>query len=56
MLAQKSGDPSALAAAQFSAGDFYYFRNEVQNSMEAYKKSIELWQQAGDLQGEAKSF
>lgn len=55
LLAQKSGDISALAAAQFSAGDFYYFRNEVQNSLEAFKKSLELWRRARDWRGEAKS-
>lgn len=54
-LAAQSNDIYAQAAAFFSAGEFYYFRNEAKNSRDSYKKSIDLWREAQNSQGEAKS-
>src|SRR5688500_18112764 len=54
-LAAESNDISAQAAALFSAGEFYYFRNETKNSLDSYKKSIDLWRAAQNSQGEAKT-
>ena len=55
ILAQKANSPSAQAMALFSAGEFYYFRNDIDKSLNSYKQSIEFWQIDGNLRGEAKS-
>ncbi|HEX8736860.1 MAG TPA: CHAT domain-containing protein [Pyrinomonadaceae bacterium] len=53
--ARESGSDAALAQALFSAGDFFYFRDDLIKSLNSYKQSIEYWKKTGDLIGEGKA-
>lgn len=56
LLAARAESPAARAAALYSAGEFYYFDNNGErDSLAAYKESVELWRQADDAAGEARS-
>ncbi len=54
-FAQKTNSPSAKAIALYSAGEFYYYRDDLINSRNYYQKALEQWQIAKDYQGEART-
>jgi CHAT domain-containing protein len=55
LFAKNSNDNAALAAAFYSAGEYFYFRNETAVSLDYYRQSVERWRLAGNPQGEGKT-
>ena len=55
-LAQTTETPQARAAAHFSAGSFYYYRENLDKAADHLRQAVELWKKAGDLRELAKTY
>jgi CHAT domain-containing protein/tetratricopeptide (TPR) repeat protein len=54
-LSESLDDPASRAAALFGAGQVFYFRRNINQSVESFRQSVNLWEKAGDAEGKANS-
>lgn len=52
-LSKSVNNLSAQAEALFAAGQFFYFRRKIDQAIEAFRQSVDLWKKSGDVEGEA---
>ena len=54
-LSERTQDVAAKATALFSAGEFYFFQDDLTTALSYYLKANEYWKISNDLSGEAKN-